>query len=81
VPATRKATMAPARRGSGALDRPGGRNPLAVYATVNMITFTIWLVSCVASGGLLFPWWIFVAGPWGAALLAGMLFGSRDRRG
>jgi DUF1707 SHOCT-like domain len=81
VPATRKATMAPARRGSGPLARPGARNSLAVYATVNLITFTVWLVSCIAGGSLLFPWWIFVAGPWGAAILAGLLFGSKDRRG
>ncbi|GAA2118972.1 DUF1707 SHOCT-like domain-containing protein [Actinomadura alba] len=80
VPATRKATMAPAHRQSGALDRPAARNPLAVYAAVNLVTFTIWLISCVASGSVLFPWWIFVAGPWGVAILAGILSGSRGRR-
>ncbi|MBC6458548.1 DUF1707 domain-containing protein [Actinomadura sp. HBU206391] len=81
VPATRKASMAPARRSPGALDRPGPRGPLAVYATVNLITFTVWLISCIATGSLLFPWWIWVAGPWGAVILAGAVFGSRHPRG
>jgi hypothetical protein len=80
VPATRKASVAPAHRPSAALDRPGLRGTLAVYTTVNLITFTIWLISCVATGELLFPWWIWVAGPWGAVMLAGAVFGSRHPR-
>jgi hypothetical protein len=82
VPATLKAGVAPARRPSAALDRPGLRGgPLAVYTTVNLITFTIWLITCVSTGELLFPWWIWVAGPWGAVILAGAVFGSRRPRG
>lgn len=50
----------------------------AAWGTVNLITLTIWLVSCVATGGLVTPWFLWVAGPWGAVLLARTLFGTPE---
>jgi Domain of unknown function (DUF1707) len=78
VPAWRRSS--PARRTSGGLSLPLMRAGWATYATVNLICFTIWLVTAVSSGAW-YPWWLWVAGPWGAVLLAGQIFGSRgDRR-
>lgn len=77
VPASRRAT--PARRPSEALYRKGIRAGWASYATVNLVCFTIWLITAVTSGAW-YPWWLWVAGPWGALLLAGQIFGPRDDR-
>jgi hypothetical protein len=48
----------------------------ATWASVSAINFTIWLIIAVSSGWV-YPWWIWVAGPWGAMLLIGTLFGGR----
>ncbi len=51
--------------------RPPGRAWRAVwgaYATVNLICFVVWCLS-----GFGYPWFLWVAGPWGAAL-AGTYF-------
>lgn len=77
VPASRTST--PARRGSGHLARSGMRSAWAGYATVNLICFVIWLVTAM-SGGAWYPWFLWVAGPWGAVMLAAQLFEARDDR-
>jgi hypothetical protein len=80
VPAARRAGMAPARPGPVGL-RDGGMSGWAGYASVNLVCVVIWLISCVSSAQLLFPWWIWMAGPWGAVLLARGLFGPRRPSG
>ncbi|GAA4621358.1 DUF1707 domain-containing protein [Actinoallomurus vinaceus] len=77
VPASRSSM--PARRPSGEVYRKGMRAGWASYASVNLVCIVIWLLSAVSSGSW-YPWWIWVAGPWGALLLAGQLFGSHDER-
>jgi hypothetical protein len=52
-----------------ARDRPDLRSAAAGWAAVSATTLVIWLVIGVTSGGLGYPWWIWVAGPWGAVLL------------
>ena len=66
---------APARPG-GAV-RPGARPPrspmraaVAVWAAVSVINLVIWVAVSVGTGGVVAPWWIWVAGPWGLALVA-----------
>lgn len=54
----------------------GGRAMWAAWATVGGINFTIWLIIAV-SAGWVYPWWIWVVGPWGAVLLINALFGGR----
>jgi hypothetical protein len=78
IAAYQRARPAPARRG-GAVYRTGMRAAWATYATVNLIVFTIWLI-VAATGGAAYPWFLWVAGPWGAVLLAGQVFGPRDGR-
>jgi hypothetical protein len=77
VPASRRST--PARRGSAELYRSGMRAGWATYATVNLLCFVIWLLVAVPSG-VWYPWWLWVAGPWGVVMLAGEIFGPKDDR-
>lgn len=59
--------------------RPGPsdmRGAVAGWAGVSVTTIVIWAVSCIATASLLYPWWIWVAGPWGLVLLWSWL-GSR----
>ncbi len=78
VPASRHST--PARRPSAALSRPSAwAVNWASYASINLVCIVVWLVTSVASGAW-YPWWLWVAGPWGAVLLAGRLFGNGDDR-
>jgi uncharacterized integral membrane protein len=80
VPAAQRARLTPARQRAVEHYRTGMRANWAVYASVNLICFTIWLITSVTSAELIYPWWIWVAGPWGAVLLAGALFGPKGRR-
>ncbi|MEO3787058.1 DUF1707 domain-containing protein [Actinocorallia sp. B10E7] len=68
----------PAVRVPGELQRPSQslRASWAAWGTVNMVTLSVWLIVCLANGELLFPWFLWVAGPWGAVLLAKTLFGT-----
>lgn len=75
IPASHRTPPA-TRRSGGTLSTglPGG---WATYATVNLICVTIWLIVAVTGGGLQGLWPLWVAGPWGAVLLAVSVFGSR----
>jgi hypothetical protein len=55
-----------------------GSHPVAVWATVSLVCFVIWLVTAVTRGGA-DPWFLWVAGPWGAVLL-GRYLGTHGRR-
>jgi hypothetical protein len=77
VPAYRQST--PTRRLSGGIYRTGMRAGWATYATVNLICIVIWLLAA-ATSGTWYPWWVWVAGPWGAVMLAGYLFGPHEER-
>jgi uncharacterized protein DUF1707 len=44
----------------------------------SFVNLVIWAIVCVASAEFVHPWWIWVAGPWGAVLLARWL-GNRAR--
>ncbi|GAA4234249.1 DUF1707 domain-containing protein [Actinomadura meridiana] len=80
VPATQaKSTASPARRPSGGLDVQRMRAMWGAWGVVSAINLAIWLVLLVQGSGDVYPWWIWVAGPWGVILLARTIFG--DRRG
>jgi hypothetical protein len=66
----------PAVRG-GALYQRAMQAGWATYATVNALCFVIWLLVAIPSGAW-YPWWLWVAGPWGVLMLAGQIFGPRD---
>jgi Domain of unknown function (DUF1707) len=54
--------------------RPSGgwalarRIELAGWLVVSLLNLVIWAAVSVAAGGAVYPWWIWVAGPWGVAL-------------
>ena len=49
---------------------------------VSLLNLMIWAIVSVATTSWVYPWWIWVAGPWGAVLAAGWLTGlGRTRRG
>lgn len=57
----------PARRGTAL------RVIAGTWFTVSFINLVIWALVSVSTGAMVYPWWIWVAGPWGAALFAGWL--------
>lgn len=87
-PARPRAPAVPAvRTGSGAHPAaPGsaGEAPLrqqwAGWAGVNAMCLAAWVVTCVASGSLLFFWPIFVLAPWGIGMAGRTTAARRDER-
>ena len=49
------------------------------WAATAVLVLGIWLATSVASGELLYPWPVWVIGPWGAVLLAQSV-GGRERQ-
>lgn len=56
----------------------GGRGAVAAWASVSLINVVIWALVCLFTLGWIYPWWVWIAGPWGAVLLAGWV-GDRVR--
>jgi hypothetical protein len=50
---------------------PARSRPWPGWLTVSALCLAIWAVTCLATGQWQYPWWIWVAGPWGLALLGG----------
>jgi hypothetical protein len=51
------------------------RAAVAVWAAVSVLNLVIWVAVSVGTGGVVAPWWIWVAGPWGVALAIGAVAG------
>ncbi|WP_308257458.1 DUF1707 SHOCT-like domain-containing protein [Pseudonocardia lacus] len=49
------------------------RSGVAAWAAASVTTMAIWAISCVASGLFIYPWFLWVAGPWGTVLLVAWL--------
>lgn len=79
IAAHQRARPVPARRGGGGAFRTALRTAGAAYVTTNLICFMVWLIVAVTGGGA-YPWFLWVAGPWGAVLLVGHVFGPKDSR-
>ena len=60
---------------------PGGstRAAWASWASTALIVIGIWVMSMVGTGGWVYPWPVWVVGPWGAVLLAQTLGGHTGR--
>jgi hypothetical protein len=73
----------PAGATCAAVGHPGAslRAAWGSWLTTAVIVLGIWLTTSVASGELLYPWPVWVIGPWGVVLLAQSLGGrlGRDR--
>ncbi|MGY1622383.1 DUF1707 domain-containing protein [Geodermatophilus sp. SYSU D00965] len=62
----------------------GGDSRRAAWASwlgTAVIVLTIWLATSIAAGDLLYPWPVWVIGPWGAVLLAQSITGRGDDGG
>lgn len=84
TPATGVAPVAPAVAG-GWEPKRGSRSGAFLsaawraWAVAVSVNIAIWLIVCVTTQEFIYFWPIWVAGPWGAALLAGTMF-RRDHR-
>lgn len=55
----------------GQCGHPGvGRSTATAWAGASLINLMIWAVVCLSTMSWIYPWWIWVAGPWGAVLVA-----------
>jgi hypothetical protein len=79
IAAHQRARPVPARRAGGGVYRTALRTMGTAYVTANLICFTVWLIVALTGGGA-YPWFLWVAGPWGAVLLAGHVLGPKDGR-
>lgn len=64
---------------------PGMKAAWAAWATASAVNWVIWLIVSLSSGNFVYPWPLWVMGPWGAILLMSTLFGGappsgRDRK-
>ncbi|OZF52975.1 hypothetical protein CH292_09840 [Rhodococcus sp. 14-2470-1a] len=63
--------------------RPPMSRELLTWASVGVLCLTIWAVTSVATGNFLYPWPVWVIGPWGAMLalhrVTGMPMGCTSR--
>ncbi|MFS2294493.1 MAG: DUF1707 domain-containing protein [Actinomadura sp.] len=76
VPASQPRSTEPAGARAASLPEGTARTMWAAWASVSGINFMVWLI-IVLTTGWVYPWWIWVAGPWGAMLLIGSLLGGR----
>jgi hypothetical protein len=60
-----------------ALQERDARGAVIGWAGASVTTIAIWAMSCIATASFVYPWWIWVAGPWGLVLLSSWM---RDRR-
>lgn len=58
----------------------GMRAAWGAWAAASSVNWVIWLIVSVTSGHLIYPWPLWVMGPWGAILLMSTIFGSGHRR-
>ena len=80
------AAPAPARRpearpSCGPASSGGSGHGWHAWLRTALIVTTIWLITSLSAGGLLYFWPIWVVGPWGAVLLAQRLGSGRDPAG
>jgi hypothetical protein len=45
------------------------RSGVAAWGAASVTTMVIWAIISVASGAVIYPWFLWVAGPWGIVLL------------
>ncbi|MEO3874868.1 DUF1707 domain-containing protein [Nonomuraea sp. B12E4] len=59
---------------------PGMRAAWGAWATASGINWVIWLIVSITSGDLVYPWPLWVMGPWGLILLISTVFGNHRPR-
>lgn len=51
-----------------------GRGAVLAWASASAINLAIWAIVSLTTLSWIYPWWVWVAGPWGAMLLVNWLF-------
>lgn len=57
-----------------------GRSTATAWAGASLINLTIWAVVCLSTMSWIYPWWIWVAGPWGGGACRPLDGGRGQRR-
>jgi hypothetical protein len=76
VPATVQPAAAPAERDAM---HSGMRAAWATWAGASAINWVIWMIISTTSDGWVYPWPLWVMGPWGAILLVSTVVGGGRR--
>ncbi|HXA61238.1 MAG TPA: DUF1707 domain-containing protein [Streptosporangiaceae bacterium] len=64
VPAAQRSASVPVTRGRGDLYEKSIKGAWAAWASVSLVCAVIWLISVVGSASWIYPWPVWVAGPW-----------------
>ncbi|WP_231619199.1 DUF1707 SHOCT-like domain-containing protein [Nonomuraea sp. SBT364] len=55
---------------------PGMTAAWSAWAGASAINWVIWLIISITAGDFIYPWPLWVMGPWGAILLVSTVFGN-----
>ncbi|WP_219466442.1 DUF1707 SHOCT-like domain-containing protein [Nonomuraea rhizosphaerae] len=58
----------------------GMRAAWGAWAAASSVNWVIWLIVSITSGHVIYPWPLWVMGPWGAILLMSTLFGTGQQK-
>lgn len=58
----------------------GMRAAWSAWAAASGINWVIWLIVSITSGDLIYPWPLWVMGPWGVILLMSTIFGPSQKK-
>ncbi|WP_327087691.1 DUF1707 domain-containing protein [Nonomuraea sp. NBC_01738] len=58
----------------------GMRAAWGAWAAASGINWVIWLIISLTSGDFIYPWPLWVMGPWGVILMMSTIFGNGPRR-
>ncbi|MEV0581572.1 DUF1707 domain-containing protein [Nonomuraea sp. NPDC050310] len=74
----------PARLPAAASAKPAVHNGMkaawAAWAAASAVNWVIWLIISLSTGDFIYPWPLWVMGPWGAILLVSTLFGGEQHK-
>ncbi|TYB58130.1 DUF1707 domain-containing protein [Nonomuraea sp. PA05] len=74
LPVKASAAQKPAQQGM----HSGLRAAWSAWAAASGINWVIWLIVSVTAGDLIYPWPLWVMGPWGVILLVSTVFGNNQ---
>lgn len=68
LPQRRPQPAPPASHEHGRPQRRHGHAAVGAWLSASVINLVIWAIVCLTTMSWIYPWWIWVAGPWGAVL-------------
>jgi hypothetical protein len=55
---------------------PGMKAAWSAWAGASAVNWVVWLIISLSTGDFIYPWPLWVMGPWGAILLVSTIFGN-----